>query len=106
MPLRTERDQNGPDRNTKTYVPSPRLRAPPPPQRTRRRRNILQSALTFTVYDAARPRLSTEGMLPMSPVNVGVRIRQLRFGLGMSMRTLATKTGFSPSLIYGLASAH
>jgi transcriptional regulator with XRE-family HTH domain len=35
----------------------------------------------------------------MSPVNVGERIRQLRLGLGMSMRTLATKTGFSPSLI-------
>ena len=35
----------------------------------------------------------------MSPVNVGARIRQLRLGLGMSMRTLATKTGFSPSLI-------
>jgi len=35
----------------------------------------------------------------MSPVNVGERIRQLRRGLGMSMRTLATKTGFSPSLI-------
>jgi transcriptional regulator with XRE-family HTH domain len=35
----------------------------------------------------------------MSPVNVGERIRLLRLGLGMSMRTLATKTGFSPSLI-------
>ena len=35
----------------------------------------------------------------MSPVNVGERIRQLRLGLGMSMRTLATKAGFSPSLI-------
>ena len=35
----------------------------------------------------------------MSPVNVGERIRQLRLGLGMSVRTLATKTGFSPSLI-------
>jgi transcriptional regulator with XRE-family HTH domain len=35
----------------------------------------------------------------MSSVNVGERIRQLRLDLGMSMRTLATKTGFSPSLI-------
>ncbi len=35
----------------------------------------------------------------MSPVNVGERIRQLRLHLGMSVRTLATKTGFSPSLI-------
>jgi len=35
----------------------------------------------------------------MSPVHVGERIRQLRLGLGMSVRTLATKTGFSPSLI-------
>ena len=35
----------------------------------------------------------------MSPVNVGERIRQLRLGLGMSVRTLATKSGFSPSLI-------
>ena len=38
-------------------------------------------------------------MLPVSPVNVGARIRQLRLGFGMSMRTLATKTGFSPSFI-------
>jgi transcriptional regulator with XRE-family HTH domain len=35
----------------------------------------------------------------MSHVNVGERIRQLRLGLGMSVRALATKTGFSPSLI-------
>ena len=35
----------------------------------------------------------------MSPVNVGERIRQLRLGLGMSVRALATQTGFSPSLI-------
>ena len=35
----------------------------------------------------------------MSRVHVGERIRQLRLGLGMSMRTLATKAGFSPSLI-------
>ena len=35
----------------------------------------------------------------MSPVNVGERIRQLRLGLGLSVRSLATKTGFSPSLI-------
>ena len=32
-------------------------------------------------------------------MHVGERIRQLRLGLGMSVRTLATKTGFSPSLI-------
>ena len=35
----------------------------------------------------------------MSPVNVGERLRQLRLDLGMSVRTLATQTGFSPSLI-------
>lgn len=35
----------------------------------------------------------------MSPVNVGERIRQFRLGLGISVRTLATKSGFSPSLI-------
>src|SRR2546422_11688552 len=35
----------------------------------------------------------------MSSVNVGERIRQLRLGLGMSVRALAAKTGFSPSLI-------
>ena len=35
----------------------------------------------------------------MSPVNVGERIRQLRLDLEMSVRTLAAKTGFSPSLI-------
>jgi transcriptional regulator with XRE-family HTH domain len=35
----------------------------------------------------------------MSTINVGERIRQLRLGIGMSARTLATKTGFSPSLI-------
>ena len=35
----------------------------------------------------------------MSPVNVGERIRQLRIGLGLSVRSLATQTGFSPSLI-------
>jgi transcriptional regulator with XRE-family HTH domain len=35
----------------------------------------------------------------MSPVNVGERIRQLRLGLEMSVRTLAIKSGFSPSLI-------
>jgi len=43
--------------------------------------------------------LNSEGGLAMSPVNVGERIRQLRLGLGMSVRTLATQTGFSPSLI-------
>jgi transcriptional regulator with XRE-family HTH domain len=37
--------------------------------------------------------------LSVSHVNVGERIRQLRLGLGMSVRTLATKTRFSPSLI-------
>ena len=35
----------------------------------------------------------------MSPVNVGARLRQFRLGAGMSVRTLATKSGFSPSLI-------
>ena len=35
----------------------------------------------------------------MSSVNVGERIRQLRLGLGISVRALAAKTGFSPSLI-------
>ena len=35
----------------------------------------------------------------MSSVNVGERIRQLRLGLGMSVRILVAKTGFSPSLI-------
>ena len=35
----------------------------------------------------------------MNSVNVGERIRQLRLGLGMSVRALAAKTGFSPSLI-------
>src|SRR3989449_6491090 len=35
----------------------------------------------------------------MSSVNVGDRIRRLRLGLGMSVRALAAKTGFSPSLI-------
>src|SRR5256712_1218182 len=35
----------------------------------------------------------------MSSVNVGERIRQLSVGLGMWVRALAAKTGFSPSLI-------
>jgi transcriptional regulator with XRE-family HTH domain len=35
----------------------------------------------------------------MSSINVGGRVRQLRLGQGMSIRTLAAKTGFSPSLI-------
>jgi len=35
----------------------------------------------------------------VSPVNVGERLRQLRLNAGMSLRTLATKSGFSPSLI-------
>ena len=35
----------------------------------------------------------------VSAVNVGERIRRLRLGLGMSVRTLATQAGFSPSLI-------
>jgi transcriptional regulator with XRE-family HTH domain len=35
----------------------------------------------------------------MSSVDVGGRIRQLRRGLEMSVRSLAAKTGFSPSLI-------
>jgi XRE family transcriptional regulator, regulator of sulfur utilization len=35
----------------------------------------------------------------MSSVDMGGRIRQLRLGLGMSVRSLAAQTGFSPSLI-------
>src|SRR5262245_40543732 len=35
----------------------------------------------------------------MSSINVGGRIRQLRLGLGLSLRALAAETGFSPSLI-------
>ncbi len=35
----------------------------------------------------------------MSPVKVGERIRQFRLGLGLSVRPLATQSGFSPSLI-------
>ena len=35
----------------------------------------------------------------MSPMKVGERVRQLRHASGMSLRTLATKSGFSPSLI-------
>jgi XRE family transcriptional regulator, regulator of sulfur utilization len=35
----------------------------------------------------------------MRSVNVGGRLRQLRLGLGISIRSLAAKTGFSPSLI-------
>ena len=35
----------------------------------------------------------------MSPVNVGERIRQRRLSVGMSVRALASMTGFSPSLI-------
>src|SRR5262245_437212 len=35
----------------------------------------------------------------MNSADVGGRIRQLRLGLGMSLRGLAAETGFSPSLI-------
>jgi transcriptional regulator with XRE-family HTH domain len=42
----------------------------------------------------------------MSPVNVGARIRQLRLGLGLSVRTLAAETGFSPSLISQVEHGH
>lgn len=35
----------------------------------------------------------------MSSVKLGERLRQLRLGLGISVRTLAAKAGFSPSLI-------
>ncbi len=42
----------------------------------------------------------------MSPVNVGARIRQLRLGLGLSLRTLAAETGFSPSLISQVEHGH
>jgi transcriptional regulator with XRE-family HTH domain len=42
----------------------------------------------------------------MSPVNVGERIRQLRLGLGLSVRALAAETGFSPSLISQVEHSH
>jgi transcriptional regulator with XRE-family HTH domain len=42
----------------------------------------------------------------MSPVNVGERIRQLRLGLGLSLRALAAETGFSPSLISQVEHGH
>jgi transcriptional regulator with XRE-family HTH domain len=42
----------------------------------------------------------------MSAVNVGERIRQLRLGLGLSVRTLASETGFSPSLISQVEHGH
>src|SRR5215510_14519178 len=42
----------------------------------------------------------------MSPVNVGERIRQLRLGLGLSVRALAAATGFSPSLISQIEHGH
>jgi predicted transcriptional regulator len=35
----------------------------------------------------------------MHSVNVSERMRRLCLGFGMSVRTLATQTGFSPSLI-------
>jgi transcriptional regulator with XRE-family HTH domain len=42
----------------------------------------------------------------MSPVNVGARVRQLRLGIGLSVRTLAAETGFSPSLISQVERGH
>jgi transcriptional regulator with XRE-family HTH domain len=42
----------------------------------------------------------------MNSLNVGGRIRQLRLGLGMSIRTLAAKTSFSPSLISQVEHGH
>ncbi len=42
----------------------------------------------------------------MSSVNMGERIRQLCLGLGMSVRTLATESGFSPSLSMRQDSPH
>jgi transcriptional regulator with XRE-family HTH domain len=42
----------------------------------------------------------------MTPVNVGKRIRQLRLGLGLSVRALAAATGFSPSLISQVEHSH
>ena len=42
----------------------------------------------------------------MSPVNVGARLRQLRLDVGMSVRTLATQTGVSPSLISQVEHSH
>jgi len=39
-------------------------------------------------------------MLTQGPeLNVGARVRELRHALGMSVRTLATKTDFSPSFV-------
>jgi transcriptional regulator with XRE-family HTH domain len=35
----------------------------------------------------------------MRRVNMGVRLQQLRRGFGLSVRTLAAQSGFSPSLI-------
>jgi transcriptional regulator with XRE-family HTH domain len=42
----------------------------------------------------------------VSSVNVGARIRQLRLGLGLSIRALAAETGFSPSLISQVECGH
>jgi transcriptional regulator with XRE-family HTH domain len=42
----------------------------------------------------------------MSLVNVGKRIRQLRLGVGLSVRALAAETGFSPSLISQVERGH
>ena len=42
----------------------------------------------------------------MSSVNVGERIRQLRLGLGLSLRAFAAETGFSPSLISQVEHGH
>ena len=42
----------------------------------------------------------------MSSINVGERIRQLRLGLGLSLRALAAETGFSPSLISQVERGH
>jgi transcriptional regulator with XRE-family HTH domain len=42
----------------------------------------------------------------VSSINVGARIRQLRLGLGLSVRALAAETGFSPSLISQVEHSH
>jgi transcriptional regulator with XRE-family HTH domain len=42
----------------------------------------------------------------MSPMHVGERIRQLRLGLGLSIRAFAAEAGFSPSLISQVEHGH
>ncbi len=42
----------------------------------------------------------------MSAVDLGEHIRQFRLGIGLSVRTLATQTGLSPSLISQVEHGH